>query len=79
MEDGADRTTLEGRLYACDRLLAFLLARLPEEEFERLKQINLEEDSWPDRKNPAGEILVSEARRAVQDILSWADILRRGA
>jgi hypothetical protein len=78
MEDsGVGKATLEGKLFAYERLLIYILWRLPEEEFNIVKTIMLDEASYPEATSPAGLILFSECRQHGQWLITEAEKWRR--
>ena len=79
MEDNGERAKLEGRLYAYDRILAYLLSRLPADEFALLKKVMLEEDSHPEWVSPSDLLLQDEAQAHARIVFSYAQILRGSA
>ena len=76
MEGNGERATLQGRLYAYDRVLSYLLSRLPATEFALFKAAMLEEDSYPDWMSPGDILLLSEAREHLKYLLDAAEKFR---
>ena len=82
MENGADKSTLEGRLGAVERLIAFLLALDPQKEAiirEKFEsgEFTFYEPGCPSGETPDDEIVRGEMSAAFQRVLSYSETLRK--
>ena len=73
MEENGDKATLAGKLFAYERLLLYTLWRLPDEEFNIVKAIMLDEASYPEATSPAALILYSECRLEAAHLVAEAE------
>ena len=76
MEGNGNKASYEGRLYAYDRIIVYLLSRLSENEFSTFKAAMIEGDSYPDWASPGDLLLLDEAREHMRYLLDAAETFR---